>query len=148
MLFLLLGTFAGAINALPGAGSWMDTVKHVFGVILLAMAIYYLRNVLPPSLTRFLAGVFLVMVGVFTGAFNPLPEEPPGAALPQALGLLIFLAGAKCCSSLALAMVGFPALAAAGPQATAAAHARPGASTTGRREARRRVSRRSGLPGH
>ncbi len=129
MLFLVLGTFAGAINALPGAGSWMDTVKHVFGVILLAMAIYYLRNILPPNVTRFLAGAFLVMVGVFTGAFNPLPEEPTRRLLfRKALGLLIFLAGAVVFLSWLFTLVGFPALTAAGPQAAlpgATAHAEP-----------------------
>jgi thiol:disulfide interchange protein DsbD len=117
LLFLILGTFAGAINALPGAGSWMDTVKHVFGVILLAMAIYYLRNVLPPPLTRFLAGVFLVMVGVFTGAFHPLPAEPVRRLLfRKALGILIFLAGTVVFLAWMFHLVGFP-LVGAGTQA-------------------------------
>jgi len=129
LLFLLLGTFAGAINALPGAGSWMDTVKHVFGVILLAMAIYYLRNVLPPPVTRFLTGVFLVMVGVFAGAFNPLPEEPARRLLfRKALGILIFLAGTVVFLAWLFNLVGFPLAGVAGIQAAlpdAAAHAEP-----------------------
>ncbi len=129
LLFLLLGTFAGAINALPGAGSWMDTVKHVFGVILLAMAIYYLRNVLPPPVTRFLTGVFLVMVGVFTGAFNPLPEEPARRLLfRKALGILIFLAGTVVFLTWLFNLVGFPLAGVAGTQAAlpgAATHAEP-----------------------
>ncbi len=38
MLFLGVGTFAGS---LPRSGAWMDTVKHVFGVILVGAAAFY-----------------------------------------------------------------------------------------------------------
>ncbi len=129
MLFLVLGTFAGALTALPQAGGWMDTVKHVFGVILIAMAIYYLRNLLPPETTRFILGVFLVMVGVFTGAFNPLPEAPSrGLLFRKALGVLIFLGGAVVFLAWLFALVGFPMAAGPGLAAGApgmAAHAEP-----------------------
>jgi thiol:disulfide interchange protein DsbD len=39
MLFLVVGTFAGSM---PRSGAWMDTVKHVFGVILVGATLYYL----------------------------------------------------------------------------------------------------------
>jgi thiol:disulfide interchange protein DsbD len=95
LLFLVLGTFAGAIRALPGAGAWMDTIKHVFGVVLIGMAIFYLRSVLGPGLTRLAFGVFLVFVGVTGGALTPLPESPgKGRLFGKALGVLLFLAGA------------------------------------------------------
>lgn len=38
MLFLAVGTFAGSM---PRSGAWMDTVKHVFGVILVGAAAFY-----------------------------------------------------------------------------------------------------------
>jgi len=38
MLFLAVGTFAGS---LPRSGAWMETVKHVFGVILVGATLYY-----------------------------------------------------------------------------------------------------------
>jgi thiol:disulfide interchange protein DsbD len=94
MLFLVLGTFAGAISALPGAGAWMDTVKHVFGVVLIGMAIFFLRTVLGAQFTRFLVGVYLVLVGVFMGALTPLSESPPaGRLLRKSIGILIFISG-------------------------------------------------------
>lgn len=46
-LFLVLGTFSSLLNKLPNAGSWMEGVKTVFGVIFLAMAFYYLQFLVP-----------------------------------------------------------------------------------------------------
>jgi thiol:disulfide interchange protein DsbD len=94
MLFLVLGTFAGALSALPGAGAWMDTIKHVFGVILLGMAIFFLRTVIGPQWIRFLLGVYLVFVGVIMGAFSPVPAGlSAGRMLGKAAGILVFVSG-------------------------------------------------------
>lgn len=40
--YLVLGTFSGAINALPRSGLWMVTVRKVFGLVLIGMALYFL----------------------------------------------------------------------------------------------------------
>ncbi|MFN8547399.1 MAG: cytochrome c biogenesis protein CcdA [Candidatus Eisenbacteria bacterium] len=94
MLFLVIGTFAGALNALPKAGQWMDTVKHVFGVILFAMGIFYLRSLIGPGLTWLLTGILAVMVGTFVGAFRPVGEDPEhGALLRKGFGLVVLIAG-------------------------------------------------------
>ena len=94
LLFLVIGTFAGALASLPQAGGWMDTVKHVFGVMLLAMGIYFLRGVIGPNLTLFASGVFLVFVGVFVGAFHGLGDEPGhGRMARKALGIVMLLVG-------------------------------------------------------
>ncbi len=128
MLFLVLGTFAGALNALPGAGSWMDTVKHGFGVVLIAMAIYYVRGLLDPQAFRFILGIYLVLVGVFTGAFTPLAAEPTrGVLFRKAVGILIFLSGAVVFLLWLFAIAGVPlsgGLVAGGPGA-GPAHAEP-----------------------
>lgn len=47
MLFLVLGTFSSLLNKLPRAGTWMEGVKTLFGVIFIAMALYYIRFVFP-----------------------------------------------------------------------------------------------------
>ncbi|HIP53681.1 MAG TPA: protein-disulfide reductase DsbD, partial [Chromatiales bacterium] len=43
---IAIGTSAGRL--LPRAGAWMDTVKVVFGVIMLGVAIYLLERIIPP----------------------------------------------------------------------------------------------------
>lgn len=47
---LLIGASAG--HVLPKAGSWMTTVRNLFGVLMLAMAVYIVWPVLPKSLTQ------------------------------------------------------------------------------------------------
>lgn len=40
--YLLLGTFSGAVKTLPRSGLWMVTVRKVFGLVLIGMALYFL----------------------------------------------------------------------------------------------------------
>jgi thiol:disulfide interchange protein DsbD len=44
-LFFVL---AAGVAALPRSGGWMEAVKSVFGVVMVVMAAYFLRNVIPP----------------------------------------------------------------------------------------------------
>jgi thiol:disulfide interchange protein DsbD len=39
--FLLLGTFTGMLHKLPTSGQWMIGVRKVFGVLLVALAVYF-----------------------------------------------------------------------------------------------------------
>src|SRR6266511_1275504 len=52
--YLFLGAYSGRLSRLPRAGEWMDGVKKVFGWVLLAMAAYFLRSVIPPPAGRWL----------------------------------------------------------------------------------------------
>jgi thioredoxin:protein disulfide reductase len=45
--YLFLAAFSGGISRLPRAGMWMVEVKKIFGVVLLAMAAYFLKSVVP-----------------------------------------------------------------------------------------------------
>ncbi len=55
---LLVGASAGAL--LPKAGAWMDDVKRVFGVLLIAVAIWIVQPVLPASVALGLWGALLI----------------------------------------------------------------------------------------
>lgn len=41
VLFLIIGTFSGALTSLPKAGAWMDRIKNAFGWLMLAIAAGY-----------------------------------------------------------------------------------------------------------
>jgi thiol:disulfide interchange protein DsbD len=65
---LLVGASAGEL--LPRAGAWMDTVKQVFGIMMLGVAIWMLGRILPGPVTlalwaalAFVTGYWLLMLG-------------------------------------------------------------------------------------
>src|SRR5262249_40527730 len=64
--YLFLGTFSGAISKLPRSGMWMVTVRKVFGLILLGMALYFLLPLLGersgPIMVAFFAGCALYLI--------------------------------------------------------------------------------------
>lgn len=65
--YLILGTFSGLLNKLPRSGTWMVWVKKVFGVIMLAMAIYFVQPILPSLLKKYLLAGFLLLGGIYIG---------------------------------------------------------------------------------
>ncbi len=86
------GTSAGKL--LPRAGGWMNAVKAVFGVGLLALAIWMLERVVPPAATMFLWGALAVACGVYLGALTRLDESASGwRKLWQALGVIVLVLG-------------------------------------------------------
>ncbi len=95
LLFIVLGTFSGAITALPGAGAWMEGVKHFFALLLFGLAFWFLRAILPGWLLTMLYGLVLVMALGAWGAFHPLPEGASGRqGLLKGLMLLFWIVGA------------------------------------------------------
>ena len=74
-LFIIIGTFSSAINALPNAGMWMESVKKFFGFVLLLMALYFVKTLISAELTAVLAGLLFLGAGVFGGGFDRLTGE-------------------------------------------------------------------------
>jgi thiol:disulfide interchange protein DsbD len=65
--FLILATFSGSINRLPRSGVWMVWVKKIFGLILIGMAVYFLRTLISEAVYRFLLPVLALIGGVYLG---------------------------------------------------------------------------------
>lgn len=65
---LLIGTGGGKF--LPSAGQWMNTIKAVFGVLLLAVAVWLLERILPGPVTLVLWAALLIPSGIFMGALE------------------------------------------------------------------------------
>ena len=63
--YLFLAIFSGKIKKLPRAGEWMDGVKHIFGFILLGMAIYFIVPVLPKSFSGYVLPVYMILAAVY-----------------------------------------------------------------------------------
>jgi thiol:disulfide interchange protein DsbD len=88
-----IGTAGG--KYLPRAGGWMDAVKAVFGVLLLAVAIWMLERILPASITLLLWALLLIVSAVYMGALDAIKEGASGwRKLWKGLGLVLLLQGA------------------------------------------------------
>jgi thiol:disulfide interchange protein DsbD len=89
---IVFGVSAGKL--VPRAGAWMDAVKAVFGVGLLALAIWMLERILPPALIMLLWGALAIGCGIYLGA---LERIEPGASgwkrLWKSLGVLLLVLG-------------------------------------------------------
>ncbi|MCF6235696.1 MAG: protein-disulfide reductase DsbD [Gammaproteobacteria bacterium] len=92
MPLLVIGTSAG--KWLPKSGGWMNAVKAVFGVLLLAVAIWMLERIIPESATLMLWAVLLIISAIYMGALEPLPAEKTGwRTLWKGCGLVMLLYG-------------------------------------------------------
>lgn len=77
LLFLVIGTFSGFISKLPKSGGWMENVKSVFGILLFAFALYYLKDTLDflkapldNTTMNYVIAVVLFAVGAAAGAIH------------------------------------------------------------------------------
>ena len=90
----LLAVGVGLGSWLPRAGAWMDAVKSVFGVGLLALAIWMLSRVLPGAVTMLLWGALAIGCAVYLGALARLPADVSGwRKLWQGLGFMLLVVG-------------------------------------------------------
>lgn len=83
---LLIGT--GGQRFMPRPGPWMDAIKALFGVLMLAVAIWLLERVLPGPVALALWAALLAVAGVQLGAFEPVRSGWPRTR--KGVGLLLF----------------------------------------------------------
>jgi len=96
MLLIGVGTFPSLLGSMPSSGGWMVTVRNAMGLILLAMAFWFVRPgaVIPAPWFYPLLGVVTVLVAVFMGAFDAISAETNWwAKTRKGLGLCILTAG-------------------------------------------------------
>jgi thiol:disulfide interchange protein DsbD len=93
---LVVGASAGAL--LPRAGAWMDTVKQVFGVMLLGVAIWMLGRILPGPVTlglwaalAFVTGYWLLLPGQSTTTQGTTVVRRGLGALAMVYGVLLLV---------------------------------------------------------
>ena len=92
MPLLLIG--AGAGKFMPRPGGWMTTVSKVFGVIMLAIAIWMLSRILSEEVTMLLWALLFIISSVYTGAFEALKDDKRSFnALYKSLGVILFIVG-------------------------------------------------------
>ncbi len=89
---ILVGISAG--HLLPKAAQWMDSVKAIFGVMLLAVALWMLERIIPGEVTMLLWASLLIVSAVYMGALESLPAGVSGwRKLWKGLGLIFMVYG-------------------------------------------------------
>ena len=90
LLFVVIGTFSSILSSLPPSGGWMYVLENTFGVAIIAMALFYLKNIWPPlnlllrSSVEFLAiGLIFVINGIQIGRFTQRFKDLNGFAVWQ-----------------------------------------------------------------
>jgi len=88
---LLVG--AGANKLVPKPGGWMVRVSQIFGVMMLAMALYVLRGILSDSLFMILFSFLLIGSAFFIGVFDDSSKREGAAKLFQVFAWILLLYG-------------------------------------------------------
>jgi len=87
---LIVGASAG--DLLPKAGPWMDTVKQLFGVMFLGVAIYLAAPLLPAALTMLLWAALAILSGFWIFSLKARDGGPAPAPL-RGVGLIAVVYG-------------------------------------------------------
>jgi thiol:disulfide interchange protein DsbD len=76
--YLILAIFSGKIKSLPRAGIWMEGVKHIFGFLLIGMAIYFLNPILPKTIQGYLLPIFGIIAALILLFVDKTANETKG----------------------------------------------------------------------
>ena len=90
--YLLLAIFSGKIKSLPRAGIWMEGVKHIFGFLLIGMAIYFLDPILPKSIQGYLLPILGIIAAVILLFIDKTANNAKGFRTFKTVFSLIVLA--------------------------------------------------------
>ncbi|MBM4284373.1 MAG: DUF255 domain-containing protein [Deltaproteobacteria bacterium] len=66
----VLALFSGSLDRLPRSGEWLLWVRRLMGWVLLAMAAYFLRPLLPQAWGVFLLGAVALLAGLHLGVLD------------------------------------------------------------------------------
>ncbi len=108
LLFIGIGTFSGLLSALPRSGGWMYVLENIFGIAIITMALYFLKDVFPPlqdflqnSLPFFAVAGGLLLIGLwlskltqrFSGISRRMQFQKTCGLLLAILGVYMFVGG-------------------------------------------------------
>jgi thiol:disulfide interchange protein DsbD len=90
----LLAIGASAGHLMPKTGAWMNSVKAIFGLLMLGMAVWMLDRLWSGTVTMALWGILLVTGSILLGTFTSLDNKAGVAPkLGKAMGLIALLYG-------------------------------------------------------
>ena len=89
---LVIGASTG--HWLPRAGHWMERIKTVFGVLLLAVALWLLERILPAAAVMVLWATLFIVTATYMGALQAVTHGAPAwRTLVKGLGMVLLIYG-------------------------------------------------------
>ena len=89
---LVIGASTG--HWLPRAGHWMERIKTVFGVLLLAVALWLLERILPAAAIMVLWATLFIVTATYMGALQAVTHGAPAwRTLVKGLGMVLLIYG-------------------------------------------------------
>lgn len=89
---LLIGASAGTL--LPKVGSWMNAVRNLFGVLMLAVAIWLIAPVIPMQVQLALWAALLIVPAIYMHALDSLPTDAkPALKFWKGIGVMMVVIG-------------------------------------------------------
>lgn len=96
VLLVLLGIFSQLVNKLPKSGGWLEGAKFVFGTVMIAMGLFYIKSILHDRIFYILAGLVAVAIALSFGLLKSksatfaLRLKKATLSIIFAIGLLFF----------------------------------------------------------
>jgi thiol:disulfide interchange protein DsbD len=90
--YLFLAIFSGKIKSLPRAGEWMGSVEHIFGIILVGMALYFLLPLLPKEISGYVLPIFMIGAGLYLLFFEKSSNKIMGFRIFKTLFAFLIIA--------------------------------------------------------
>jgi len=92
--YLILAVFSGKLKSLPRAGFWMEAVKHIFGFILIGMAIYFILPILPKSFSGYVLPAYMIFAALYLTLVDKLANNVTGFRIFKIVFSVVILATA------------------------------------------------------
>jgi thioredoxin:protein disulfide reductase len=92
--FLVLALFSGSIHRLPRSGAWMVWVRKIFGFVMLALAVYFLRSLFPNGLVyQMTLALLMLLAGIYVAWIDAVPAAGKAFSyVRNIVGILFFAA--------------------------------------------------------
>lgn len=92
--YLFLALFSGKIKNLPRAGFWMDAIKHIFGFILLGMALYFALPLIPKEVSKYVLPIYMILAALYILIFDKSAKKVKGFRIfKTVLSVIVIIAG-------------------------------------------------------
>jgi thiol:disulfide interchange protein DsbD len=90
---LIVGAMLSSM-ILPKAGEWMNAVKTLAGLALLALAIWLLQRIIPLYVALILWGALCIVAAILFKVFKPTPHPKKATKLLKLFGIILAIFGA------------------------------------------------------